>query len=199
VRAALPEVDTRVAERGYLGATPDWPLVPPQTVAVGHSAGMLELLADLPPGCAGLVAINGFSRFAQGPDYPAGVPHRVMERMIHRLEQDPEGTVAAFRDRCGADRWGAGRRGTPASAGPAQPDRLRNGLAALATLDGRAALQASRVPVLALASALDPIATPEMTRACFKEAETVWHPADGHMLPLVDPLWCADQLRRFAA
>src|SRR3546814_3936308 len=39
-------------------------------VAVGHSLGALLWLKALPPNCAGLVAINGFDRFAGEPGDP---------------------------------------------------------------------------------------------------------------------------------
>ena len=131
LRAALGEADTLVVERGYFGARPDRPRPPPGTIAVGHSAGLLDLLADLPPGCAGVVAINGFTRFAHAADFPDGTPTRVLDRMARRLSNDPDGTVRAFRD----------RSGLPPPTRPARRDRLREGLDVLATQDCGAALR----------------------------------------------------------
>ena len=189
LRAALDGFDTLVVERGHLGAYPARPAAPAGAIAVGHSAGLLDVLADLPSGCAGVVAINGFTRFAEAADFPAGTPRRVLDRMARRMAVDPDATVRAFRDRCGL---------SPLPAdGRARHDRLRDGLADLATLDRRAEAQGLRL--LALAARADPIATPAMTRACFAEADTAWHPGDSHVLPLAEPSWCARQLRRFAS
>lgn len=192
LRAALDGFETLVVECGHLGACPAWPMVPAGTIAVGHSAGLLDLLADLPSGCAGVVAVNGFTRFAEAADFPAGTPRRVLERMARRMAVDPDGTMRAFRDRCGLPPLPE-----PLPGGAARHDRLRDGLAGLATQDRRA--EARGLRLLALAAAADPIATPAMTRACFAEADTAWHPGDSHVLPLSDPSWCAGQLRRFAS
>ncbi len=187
LRTVLGEVDTLVVEHGYFGARPDRPRLPSGAIVVGHSAGLLDLLADLPPHCAGVVAINGFTRFAQAADFPDGTPTRVLDRMARRLSDDPDGTVRAFRD----------RSGLPTPPGPARHDRLREGLDVLAMQDRRAALRGVRL--LALASAGDPVATPAITRACFGETDIAWHPGDSHVLPLAEPAWCAQHLRRFAA
>lgn len=191
LRAALDGFDTLVVERGHLGARPAWPATPAGAVAVGHSAGLLDLLADLPPGCAGVVAINGFTRFAEAADFPAGTPRRVLDRMARRLADDPDATLRAFRDRCRLPPLPASPGGTT------RPDRLRHGLADLATQDRRA--EARGLRLLALAASADPIATPAMTRACFAEADTAWHPGGSHVLPLADPSWCAGHLRRFVS
>src|SRR3546814_9254291 len=58
-------------------------------VAVGHSLGALLWLKALPPNCAGLVAINGFYRFAGEPGDPTAVPRRMVERMIARFRERP--------------------------------------------------------------------------------------------------------------
>ncbi len=189
VRDRLPDADTGTVERGYLGAAPRSPAAAPGCIAVGHSAGTLDLLADLPVGCRGLVAINGFTRFTAAADFPHGVPGRLLARMLGRLAADPAAGVAEFRTRCG---------GVPDQAGPLRPDRLRDGLLRLREQDARCGLRFSGLRVLALAGALDRIATPAMTRDCFDAAATRWHPAGGHLLPLTDPDWCAEQLRFFA-
>lgn len=149
VRAALPDARTDVIEHGYLGATPRRRPVPDGTIVVGHSAGVPELLSDLPTGCAGLVSINGFTRFTAGPDHPSGVPVRLLDRMLLRLDEDPEGTVAAFRARCGIH---------APIVGTLQPQRLRAGLLALRDTDARAALARSLAPMQPLAP-MNPLAS----------------------------------------
>lgn len=186
VRAALPEARTDVIEHGYLGAVPRRPPVPDGTIVVGHSAGVPELLSDLPAGCAGLVSINGFTRFTAGADHPSGVPARLLDRMLLRLDQDPEAAVVAFRARCGI---------SGPLAGTPRPERLRAGLLALRDADARGA----GVRLLALAGRLDPIVPPALTRACFAEPAIVWHEQAGHLLPCSHPVWCAERLRAFAA
>ncbi|NPD66517.1 alpha/beta hydrolase [Lichenicola cladoniae] len=187
MRAALPEAQTAVIERGYFGATPSWPTVPTGYIGVGHSAGTLDLLGDRPAGCIGLIAINGFSRFSQAPDFASGVPMRVLDRMLLRLAADPVGTVTAFRVRCGTD---GGFSGAP------RPDRLEQGLHALRDRDARAA--AADLKLLALAGRLDPIVSPTMTVASFDRSTILWNEAAGHLLPLTHPDWCAGQLMKFA-
>ena len=189
VRGHLPDADTAVVEHGYLDGVPRWPDVPAGAVAVGHSAGLLDLLADPPPGCVGLVAINGFTRFAAGPDFPHGVPDRLLQRMLGRLAIDPAATVSEFRSRCG---------GGLDPAATLRSDRLRRGLLSLCERDARRRLSASGLRVLALAGRLDPIVPPAMTSDCFEPAATGWHDEGGHLLPLTDPVWCAARLRAFA-
>lgn len=186
LRAALPEAWTAVAEAGYFGSPARRPPVPDGTIVVGHSAGVPELLSDLPAGCAALVSINGFTRFTGSADHPCGVPARVLDRMLLRLDQDPEATVAAFRAGCGM---------SGPVPGTLRPERLRTGLLALRDADARGA----DVRLLALAGRLDPIVPPALTRACFAEPAIVWHEQAGHLLPCSHPLWCAEQLRAFAA
>ena len=135
------------------------------------------------------MAINGFTRFTAAPDFPHGVPDRLLTRMLARLAADPAAGVAEFRARCG---------GVPDQAGPLRPDRLHDGLLRLREQDARCRLRSSGLRVLALAGGLDRIATPAMTRDCFDAATTRWRPAGGHLLPLTDPDWCAEQLRAFA-
>lgn len=190
VRDALPDADTAVVEHGYLGAIPRQPDIPPGAILVGHSAGVLDLLSDLPPDCGGLVAINGFSRFTAAADFPHGVADRVLQRMLGRLALDPRVTVAEFRARCGSE---------AAVCGSLHLGRLREGLDALRARDLRGSLRRPGLRLLALAGANDPIVPPSLTRDCFEAADTIWHPASGHLLPSMEPGWCADRLRAFAA
>lgn len=189
VRARLPEARTAVIERGYLGATPSWPALPDGYIAVGHSAGMLDLLQGRPVACAGLVAINGFARFSHAPDYPFGVPVRVLDRMLLRLAADPVATVTAFRNRCGSD---------GGFAGLLRPDRLEQGLRALRDGDARAATALAGLRMLALAASHDPVVPQAMTVASFARHTIKWNDAAGHLLPATHPEWCADRLMEFA-
>lgn len=166
VRAALPAaLEVSALELGFFGA----PSTVPEEVdlAVGHSLGALWLLRE---GIAPVLAVNGFPRFTAAPDFPQGVPPRMVERMARRLAEAPVEVVDTFRARCGAG---------PA---PAAPDagRLAWGLDMLLSADARPAR-----PLRAIAGSADPIVPPAMTEAAFDSAVT-WLDG-GHLLPLTHP------------
>ncbi|MCQ8277296.1 biotin synthase [Acetobacteraceae bacterium KSS8] len=191
IAALLPDRLILRAEAGYLGAEPSWPAVPPGTIAVGHSAGVLALLDRWPPGCAGLISIAGFSRFAAAADWP-GVPDRVLARMARDLDAAPERALSAFRQRCGADSDPGDRLA---------PDRLAAGLEALRFQDARAVAMRmfadGAIPLLALAAEDDPIVTASHTSACFPPDRVRWTETGGHLLPATRPDWCAALIGRF--
>lgn len=190
--AVLPDWPVLRADLGFFG--PAAPLRPPEQpfVAVGHSLGFMRALLALGGGdapCLGLVAINGFSRFCAGADFPRGVPPRLVQHMMDRLASSPEQVLAEFCQRAGGGRQaGGGERGN----GPA----LHQGLNQLLTLDGRAALAAWRAPLLVLAADDDLIVPPALTRGCFPPPRQIqWSAQGGHVLPLSQASWCAAWLR----
>lgn len=188
----LRDYDCYVRDRGYWGGSVAEAVPPPGYVAVGHSAGVMDLLGDLPPGCAGLIAINGFTRFAAAEQFP-GVPHRLLDRMIARLDEVPGETVAAFRARLGAE---AALPADVEAGHVLQQDRLREGLVALRDGDLRDRLSRFSLPFVALGGAEDPLVSPAMTAASFGSS-AILRPDGGHLLPLTDPDWCAGHLREF--
>ena len=119
-------------------SAPRLPEVCGPVIAIGHSLGALRLLRQPPPGCAGLVCINGFARFGAGPDFPEGVAPRLLDRMLRQLAAQPQAVLRDFRARCGDD--------TPSGA----PDMaaLERGLLALRDEDRRAGLAALPMPAL---------------------------------------------------
>ena len=159
-------------------------------VAIGHSLGVLRLLRDLPPNCVGLVSINGFPRFGAAPDFDAGVPRRMLDRMLKRLSTDPTAVLQDFRERCGdASAFGEPRL---------QP--LARDLEALRDEDQRHALAALPVPLLILAGLDDPIVPAAMTQAAFggrlgDERHDLEH--GGHLLPVSAAPWCARHIAGF--
>lgn len=177
----LPEWPHAIDDRGYFGS----PLIaaPPEPcLAVTHSFGTLRVLADPPPGLAGIVAINGFVWFTR----PGGVPRRVVERMLRRFETDPRGVLADFRRTCGCHApFG------PIAAEPLQIDLLR--------LRDEAA-PPPRVPIVSVQGAHDPILPAAMRTDEFADpaAARCEHPAAGHLLPLEDPEFCARVVREAA-
>ena len=194
---SVPEQAISVREMGYLEvagiddgeaclAAAGAPAPPPAPVlAVGHSLGVMQLLAAPPAGLAGLVSINGFTRFSAAADHPAGVPRRILQRMLRRLEEDPAAAVAAFRQGCGI----VAR--APAPLLPA----LRRGLELLRDGDARPLLPRLSVPVLALAGTRDAVVPPALSAACFADPRWV---EGGHLLPLTHPELCARALLELA-
>lgn len=185
--ACLPEWPVYRADLGFFGVAS---LVPPcqPYVAVGHSLGFLRLLHDLTGNshCLGLMGINGFSRFAQGPDFPHGVPPRLIQRMISRLEESPAQVVQEFRQRGGL---------TAPSDQQGQTEVLRQGLHHLLTLDGRRALAGWSPPLLVLAARDDLIVPPPLTAAAFPPPHGIyWSDTGGHLLPLTRAAWCGERL-----
>jgi pimeloyl-[acyl-carrier protein] methyl ester esterase len=173
-------------DRGYFGS----PRADPVDAAaphllVGHSLGVMRLADEAGPGCRGIVAINGFDRFAAGPGFP-GVASRALDRMARRYGDDPAGTVVAFRDRCGD---------AAPLPGPPTP-RLADDLALLR--HGRVRL-APDLPLLRLDGADDPLLSPAHREACLAGASARVSPSGGHLLPLTDPDWCADAISAFLA
>lgn len=161
-------------------------------IAIGHSLGVMRLLRDLPSNCVGVVSINGFPRFSAAPDFDAGVPRRMLDRMMKRLSADPAAVVQDFRARCGE----ASALGEPRLAPLARDlERLRDD-------DQRSALAALAVPLLILAGKEDPIVPPAMTQAAFggrvgDERHDLEH--GGHLLPVSAAPWCARHIAGFIA
>lgn len=177
VRAALPDFDAIVWDRGYFGR-PSAPQPEGPVLAIGHSLGAL-LLADQPD-AVGLIAINGFDRFT-GED---AVPPRIVERMRRRFAETPHEVLAEFRKRIGA--------------GPA-PDRIDQAplaadLALLGDTDRRAA---ERPPTLVLHGGADPLLPAAMRETVFAGAARETLGGAGHLLPLTHSEWCAERIRAF--
>lgn len=193
---AIPSIDPvpfgpqRRYDAGYVGASL---LAPPSEpfIAIAHSFGMMRVLKDLPTQCVGIVCLNGFARFSASPDFAAGTPLRLIDRMLQRLRQDPMGVVNTFRARCGAEPY-------PVTT-ELDVDALFADLSALRDEDARAALAACPVPIVVVAAEDDPIVSPAMTAMTFADqgAMRVAMLADGgHVLPITRPGDCADAVRR---
>ena len=169
------------ADRGWFGPAeervPEGPCL-----VIAHSHGALRSLLAPPPGCVGMIAINGFDRFGQT---------RVLDWMLARFADDPARVLDAFRARCGA---GPALAITDAAA-------LAAGLADLRDTDGADAAAAWALPLVSLQGGADPI-LPEATRdtafsaaRCFR-LECI--AGGGHLLPLTDPQFCAHHIRALA-
>lgn len=183
LQAALgDDLPSTAWDLGFRGA-PSRPALPDgvPVVAVGHSFGLLWLLKERPISWTRLVSINGFSRFAKADDLPSGVAPRLIERMLIKLDDDPKAVYQDFMERCGL---------AEPLADTVDPDALAWGLRALAEWDCRAGADVD----LALAGRRDPILPVALTEALFPQPLACWHDG-GHLLPLTDPEWCAQQIR----
>lgn len=184
--AALSDWPQVRADAGYFGPA-SLPAVDGPVIAIGHSLGGLKLLASPPAGCQGLVLINSFARFAAAADFPAGVPLRMLTRMQQQLSRHAATVVTDFRQRAGS---------TAAIAGTLDEAALQADLTLLMQHDCRAELAAWNLPLCSLAARQDTIVPPALSQASLP-ADTEWHEAGGHLLPLSEPDWCAQTIRRF--
>lgn len=186
----LPEWEQARHDRGYFGGSPQtFPAEP--CIAVAHSFGAMRVLADPPPHCVGMVAINGFDRFT-AREGKAGVAMRLVDRMIDRLAVDPVAVLDDFRHRCGAE---------PASGQPCV-DLLHKDLASLRDDDRGPECGRWRAPLLSLHGADDPILPADLRSAAFSAAPDLTcgtKAGGGHLLPVTSPDWCAHAIRAFIA
>lgn len=167
-------------DRGYFGE-PMAPAIVGPCIAVTHSFGTMRVLADPPPGLAGICAINGFARFTARAG-SAGVPVRTVDHMLRRFDQDPRTVLASFRASVGASN--AFAEPDPA---PLRADllRLRDGQPPLPT-----------VPVVSVQGDNDPLLPADMREGVFETCAVhrISLPG-GHMLPVEAAALCAQVLR----
>ena len=156
-------------------------------IGVGHSVGFAWLLRQ-PVAWRGLVSINGFARFTRTEDFPEGVPARLLERMIVRLQADPQGVARDFLRRCGVEAPEVERL---------HPAALAEGLQWLARWDLRGALAAWSGPLLALAAEDDPIVPAAMSLASFPASSLRIEEGGGHLLPRTRAGRCAEAIADF--
>lgn len=165
---------------------------PPATITrpligIGHSLGVALLLtAGLP--LAGLLALNGFTRFTSAPDHATGTPGRILAQMRRRLLADPQTVLADFQARAGLPH---------SEFSPGQAPALAAGLDILSTLDGRAAFRVFASPVMALCGSDDAIVPPDQSRADFPDP--VFIDGVAHALPTRCPALVVDHLLALAA
>ncbi|MXV43692.1 biotin synthase [Saccharibacter sp. 17.LH.SD] len=184
----LPGFRAVIIDFGYNGA-PSFP-PPPQEpyLAVGHSTGVLSLLAQDSPLCRGMLSINGFARFSQAASFPEGIPARFIERMNRRLCQDTSSVLHAFRHMCGDNR-------TPL---PHTPDQatLQAGLTTLIQADHRPHLTRWSGKLNSLVGQDDPLSPARSGLPPPARQDTL---PGGHVLPLTHPHLCAQHLRAIAS
>lgn len=130
----------------------------------------LELAAVAPDRVERLALIATTPRFTASIDWPHGMSTSVLNGFAHRLESDWRATVSEFlelqvRGSADGERVLRELRATLLTHGETQPAALAAGLAALATSDVRARLEAIAQPALVIAGQYDRITPPQGSRA----------------------------------
>ncbi len=156
-------------------------------IGVGHSLGVALLLASGLP-LAGLLALNGFTRFTSAPDHAPGTHPRILVQMRRRLLADPATVLADFQARAGLPH---------SEILPGPVSALAAGLDILSTLDARAAFGVFASPFAALCGNDDNIVPPGQSRADFPDP--VFIDGASHALPARCPALVADHLLTLAA
>ena len=189
----LPDFECETIDLGFFGA-------PVQArangaepvVAIGHSLGFMWLLHEKPFAWRGLVSIAGMPRFTKTAGYDCAVGGRVLDAMIRRFADAPDGVLSDFIRRAGSNGAMNGKR----------PDCLRLGEALqwLKDWDARDALSSEPSPMLALFAEDDEIVPKAMSEDIFARRANTWPRSrldGGHALPVTEPRWCAAQIREF--
>jgi pimeloyl-[acyl-carrier protein] methyl ester esterase len=181
----LEGVEITLVDLGFIAGGPegeqDWPS---DAIAVGHSLGLLWLLARKNGQFRALVSVQGFDCFSCHV-----APSRIAA-LKRGLDREPYPTMQAFWRSCGA----------PDFAPPEALDvaRLDEGLDWLMHWDAQKAKDELTCPVLALSSRDDPIVPAAMSEAIWRGAGLIVSPDGGHVLPLKHPRWCAHHVLEFA-
>jgi pimeloyl-[acyl-carrier protein] methyl ester esterase len=186
LRAQLDGFESIDVELGFLGAERSIPDFHPDDVLIGHSLGFMWGVASYENWCS-RISINGFARFV-----PACVPEAALRAMRRNLMRNDAQTVADFCKTIGY---------APAPT-RVNKSALAEGLDWLQNMDVTPRLSAANSKLLVLAAENDPL-VPESASQNLAEGANhstlVWHKTAGHLLPLNDPAWCAQQLREFLA
>ncbi len=178
----LPDHPVQRADLGFHGS-PSRPIVDAPLV-IAHSLGLMWALTHLPRPWAGLVSVNGFTRFTRADGFP-GVAPRFLARMKSRLPVDMTGVVDDFLRRCGM--------ASPHTQGLDQA-MLSQGLKWLAQWDTRTQFAQIGCPVLAIGGTADPIVTEAHSRACFPDIPLVMVEGGGHLMPQTHAHWLASRI-----
>ncbi|MEM7457674.1 MAG: hypothetical protein AAF456_25320, partial [Planctomycetota bacterium] len=192
--ARLGIADPRFSDRSYFADSvehdavavtdSEWP--GSDWIGIGHSLGFLRLASGDLKNCKALISLNGFTDFCAD----GGTSRRIIERMHRKLRRSPEEVVRDFRQRCGPVVFT-----TPDSF---NLERLSQDLLRLADdrIDTGEKLAAiAGIPVLALASADDPVVPLSLCETQFKNIRGC--PGGRHHQGTKFGYWCSHQIQSF--
>lgn len=179
--ARLPAHDVARLDLGFLSGGRRDPLaIDAETVAIGHSLGVMWLLKTMTTAPRALVSINGFARFSPP------VPRASLVAMRQGIESKPLAQMKQFWRHCSI--------GPYAEAAALDAGRLAEGLDWLMDWDASAELERLACPRLALAARDDKVVPAEMSAAQWGAGALDWSEDGGHVLPLTRALWCAQRI-----
>lgn len=154
--------------------------IPDADIIITGSMGGLLALELLPDRCRKLVLISSTARFCAGEDYPCGIPERILQRMVLRMQKDPAAVLRDFYINVHAPH-------PPLPTDPGcPPAELVNGLEYLLHADLRDSIPGISIPVLLLHGAQDriiPAAAAEWLQEHLPDSRLQIFPGAGHALP----------------
>lgn len=187
----LPGLNCHTIDLGFVaGGVSDWPDVNKKAIYVGHSLGLLWLLAkwqakgNAPDG-ASLISIAGFS------DFMAFTPKAGLEKTREGLAVNPRAQLLHFWGRTGARGW----LKNPVT----NLQNLMTGLDWLETWNLNNFKEELDCPVHVIAARQDNIVPETATIAEWenqvRNRPIIWHEDAPHAIPLSHPKWLADAIR----
>ena len=183
VIALCPELSVSLVDLGFVAGGPvGVETLPENSIAIGHSLGLLWLLQQEQRFRA-VVSVQGFDCFC------CHVPTARVEAMRRGLKQNAAATLGNFWRSCGAPDF--------ADREDLNVDKLDEGLEWLMNWNATGKAAALDCPVLALAARDDPIVPTTMSASIWGEQNVTWSDEGGHALPLRRPEWCADRIQGF--
>lgn len=168
---------------GFIGRGDADISLPEDAILVGHSLGAMRALKHRPEKVRGFVSIGGFDCFS------AHIPLQDIAGMERHLATNPSAQMRGFYRACGLD-----------EAPPIEDfntAQLFAGLEWLKDEDQRAALSSLTCPVMALAAEDDKVVPSSMSQSIWSRYDLRMIQEGGHVLPLTQPDWCAQQLKDF--
>ncbi|MDV7338721.1 alpha/beta hydrolase [Terasakiella sp. A23] len=148
--------------------------LPDEAVYITHSMGLAWVLQNANQ-INGLIAINGFTKFCQADDWPAGVPERMLTRMIRQFDKAPDAVWAQFMTNSGVN--------DPVWSDTADIQGMKEGLACLLNWDVRDLYTSLQCPKMILSSRNDQIVPEKLSLAAFPE-DIIWYKEANHVLVL---------------
>ncbi|CAI3935756.1 2-succinyl-6-hydroxy-2 [Commensalibacter communis] len=161
----------------------------PNTIAIGHSLGLLYLLKQFPHTFHHYIAINSFLRFSKAENYLSGVPSRILQRMSKGIDNDVYSVLSQFYQQC---------RYVGKVPNQMNASALQTGLEILETEDFRNVLPSITDRLTIVSSKNDPVVSSDMTGGSFKSHPILWIEDNTHALPIFQPEICAKIIKDIA-